>query len=227
MRNATKGIKMLTEFLICMLCATVGIFVSPTVFNIVVDRTNSEFLKLILGISIFGFVIYLLITFLAWVERKGDRFRKIARKIFKLSIMYILCWLVVSLLFGLIATLSYFVLKQHLAFEQIKGIINFFTVMITFLILPCFVSVFWMTIKSDKQKWRDYLNAITLSSYFKLLIAILVLYGIGVLITTVFHYLPTGMALKILESVLLALVGVGGFTVTDTICQYKGGGKRI
>ena len=133
-----------------------------------------------------------------------------------------------SSLFGLIATLIYFVLKSVLSFEQIKGIVNLITVVVTLMVLPFGVSVFWTIVKTNSTGAEGYERGLKVSKkiYQKLLIAVALLYGLGVLITTMFQFLPYSILFRILKTIILTVVGGMGFWISDKICQYDGGSIR-
>lgn len=130
--------------------------------------------------------------------------------------------LLISLICGIMASLLYAVLNSILTLSQIKGVLNLIATIVTLLCAPFMLSVFWIEAKQSSGRFFSNLIGglrLTGKQYAKLLILLLVLFGIGFLITTAYHYLPDNPEVNIFKAVLLTIVGTIGLSASDKICE--------
>lgn len=139
------------------------------------------------------------------------------------TITVLLCIvLLISLICGITASLLYTVLNGILTLSQIKGVINLIATIVTLLGVPFMLSVFWSEAEQPSGRFiNDLIGGLRLKEkrYIKLLILLLVLFGIGLLITTAYHYLPNNLAVNISKVVFLTIIGTTGLSVSDKICK--------
>lgn len=228
MRNKNDLIKFGIGFVISLLCTCFGVLFAPILFDMAIERNDFQLVQLILGIGILILTFFWLIVLL--VQRGQSTqctLKQAIIKTFRLAGLYLMCWIVISLVLGLISTLLYAVLKNIIEFEQIKGIINLITAIIFFLGLPSYITIFWTVVKDNGKGCESFKNGLRMpiNIYLKLMAVVMVLYGTGMLITTLFNFLPYTITFKILKIVMLSLVGGLGFVITNTICQCNAGGK--
>lgn len=139
------------------------------------------------------------------------------------AVIIVSCFVVISLLFGLLSMLLYHMLRNTMTLNQIKGVLNWTISAISIVILPFFVSVFWSAMKSKDGFWKAFVSGIRCNGkkYLKLLITIFLLFALGLLISIGFYYVPNMILLQILKSVLLSALGTVGLFLTDRICESE------
>lgn len=228
MRNKNYLLKFGIGYVLSLLCTCFGVYFAPLIFDIAIERKDFQPVQLILGIGILILAIGGLIVLL--IQRGQSTqctLKQAIVKTFRLAGLYLMCWIVMSLVLGLISTLLYAVLKNIIKFEQIKGIINLITAIIFFLVLPFYITIFWTAVKDNGKGFESFKKGLRIPSnmYLRLIAVVMVLYGTGMLITTLFNFLPYSIAFKILKIVMFSLIGGLGFVITNTICQCNAGGK--
>lgn len=169
-------------------------------------------------------VVWFLAAFLCFKRRtsKTTGFAKSLGRV-TATLAVLLCGvLLISLICGIMASLLYAMLSNVLTLGQIKGVVNLIATIVTLFGVPFMLSVFWSeTKKTSVRFFRNLIGGLRLTrkQYAKLLISLLVLFGIGLLITTAYHYLPDNLSVNISKAVLLTILGTIGLSASDKICE--------
>lgn len=208
-----------------LLCIAFGMYIFPNIFQMVVMNKDFSLVIIICTSIIFLAAMMIILTLLARNEQGNkSSYQKFVFSAMKLIVSYLICILVVSMLSGVLATCVYHILKDALLFDQIKGIINLLIAFMTFLLLPLFINFFWDYIQDCQTLRASLKNILQLNfkTYCSLLIMVIAFYGCGVLITTLFNFLPTGNVYNILQMLIFTLFGGIGFSITGSICERGG-----
>jgi hypothetical protein len=144
--------------------------------------------------------------------------------------------LVISLLYGLLAVLIHAALKNTLSFEQIKGIINIATTIITLLILPVFFNIFFTYGTSKEKILKSFSLGLKSQKgrYVKMLLFIAVVFATGWLVTLPFRYVDLTLPIQLVRTVVLSIVGmlalVAAFAINsniDTKIKWKKSSDKV
>lgn len=207
---------------ISLLFIMFGMYMFPNVFQMIVLNKDFQPENIVVGSVIFG--VALLICTVLFVRNEQEKkwsYQKVTFSVLKLVLVYLVYVLLLSMFSGLLATCVYYVLKGVLEFNQIKGIINWFISVMCFLLLPVLINFFWKYIQNCQNLIASIKNVLKLNlkTYYLLVIVVVVFYGCGVLITTIFNFLPSGNLYTIFQMMLYAIAGGIGFSIMGNICE--------
>lgn len=221
-------LKLCCYLAISFILSVLGVFFLPVYYELIFTKGSPKFIFMT---ALFILTVLIVLLILGCVcfklkkvnsESSQGKFCFIKKILAVLSI-FIGFAIIMSLLFGLTAVLFYQLTKNTFSLEQIKGILNYIISAVIVLILPLGVSVFWEVINSTNKIFVDIKNGISIKGekYFALLISILVLFSVGILITTIFNYFDNTIIFKIVKMILFALTGTVGLLITEKICETK------
>jgi hypothetical protein len=140
--------------------------------------------------------------------------------------------LVISLLYGLLAVLIHTVLKSTFSLEQIKGIINISTMVLTWLVSPLYISALF-TYRIDSEKpWKAFTGSLKIGGhrYIKILVLVAAVFAAGWLTTLPFRYADMTLPLEIARTAIVTAIGM--FSILFAIALYtdesknEAGGKK-
>lgn len=228
MKLVNDKIKLCCYLVISFILAGLGVFILPVYYELIFTKGTLKFIIMTVLFILAVLIILLILGYVCFKSKKVNdksnqgKFYFIKKFLAMLSI-FIGFAVIMSLLFGLTATLFYQLTKNTFSLEQIKGILNFTISAVIVLILPLSISVFWEVINSINKIFVDIKNGISIkgNKYFTLLISILVLFSVGILITTVFNYFENSIISQIVKMILFALTGTTGLLITQKICETK------
>ena len=217
--------KSVFNLVLSVIPAFAAIFCVPDIVRIGIGEPPAQKVFSVAGLIVSCVIAWLLTTFLydkrCTSYKKQTDFARSFSRVTATMAAILSGILVISLICGIIASILYAVLRNVLTLSQIKGVINLIATIATLFSVPFMLSVFWTEAKRPSGHFFNDLIAglrLTKKQYVKLLILLLVLFGIGLLITTIYHYVPNNLALNIFEVVLLTIVGTIGLSVSDKIC---------
>ncbi len=214
---------MITEFIISALISAIGIFLVPNVIE-----------KYYIATSISGAmmpIILVLVSMLATLigcAFLGTQFndKSFIASLFRILefVFVLLCLIVIfSILSGFFSVAVYKALKMTLSLAQIKGIINYSVTVALALLLPVFISVFWSVLKGNGTFLEDLKSGLTLKNYryVKLLGLLLAMFGIGILLSILFYYIPSVLLAYALKMLLLSVLGTALLHYSETITDVR------
>jgi len=218
------------SFLVSAIIAFMDIFTFPVFFKAATksaDAANPMF-NILMMIVAFVVVLHLFSLLLIRVRIKLEN--KDRSKITKIFIGLIIIFFIglvamflISLIYGLLSVLIYQFTHKTLTVEQVKGIINVITGLLTLLILPVFINIL-LTFGLNKSHVKEsiFTGIKTLKfNYLKFLLIIFSLFGVGYLAMIPLNYIPSTGVLLIVKALLLSLIGTIGIIIAFT--AYKGG----
>lgn len=197
-----------------------AIFCIPNIVNWSIGaETGNNILPVV------GLLVAMIISFLMLLVIKRNRSNgKLLLTVLATVIAIVLMAVVLSMLCGIVAWLMYFLLKNLLNFGQIKGVIDFLTTTVVMLSMPLMVSVFWKEMWMEEGIGKAFLSGFSMNGkqYIRLLALICILFGIGLLISTAFHYAATDVLTHIMKVLLFTAMGTGGMAVSEKIVMEGG-----
>ena len=147
-------------------------------------------------------------------ERQAKPLGKAFGGILVLTGMFLVAFFFISLLYGLLAVLLNVILKPAMTFDQIKGVINIATMILTVAIMPLFLNILFTyglgkmkLIKSISTGFKTIRN-----QYVKLLVFLAVVVAAGWLGNLPFQYLDETLLLRSVKAAVTAIVGMCGLT---------------
>lgn len=181
--------------------------------------------------SMIGLVAAYVISFLMLLSISYDR-RSSAEKtkislvnvfwtVLGTNLLLIFAIVIISLLCGILASLLYVLLQNILAFDQIKGLIDFITTVVVILTLPFAVSVFWKEVSSKNGFKKAFTEGISIEGrqYKKVMALLLILFGCGLLVTTVFHFTQANIVINLIKMILFAVLGTTGMYFSERLVR--------
>lgn len=182
-------------------------------------------------LPIIGFIAacvisFVILLFITYDRRRGTENMKISfgnlmRTVLGTSLIVIFGVIIISLLCGIIASVLYFLLQKIFMFDQIKGLIDFLITVITILTLPFAVSVFWKEMTSDngfKKAFQDGMS-IEKKQYKNLIALLLILFGCGLLFTTMFRFIQANVFIDSIKMILFAVLGTMGMYFSERLVR--------
>lgn len=218
-----KGKIMFTEFIISALVSVMGIFLVPNVIE-----------KYYVATSISGAltpIVLVLVCILAALTGTAFLGTQLNNKSFTTSLFRIwgfvcalLCLIVIfSILSGFFSVAVYKSLKMSLSLAQIKGIINYSVTAVTVLSFPFIVSVFWSILRGNEAFFKDLKAGFVMKNYryVKVLGLLLSMFGIGILLNSLFNYISAVLLADILKVILLSSMGMGLMYYSERITDTR------
>lgn len=197
----------LQNILLSTVISIAAVFCVPNIMNWSIGKENVNMLA---GV---GFLIACLVCFavLVWMSyaRHQNSLIKVIGRIVVTFAMEVLFIMIISCLCGVIASLLYYLLKDILLLDQIKGVIDFITTVVSIVFIPLLCNVFWKVISEQEGIVKRLKAGITIKGkqYTSLLAFLLIAFAIGVIITTIFHFVSSNILTDIVKVVLFSGVG--------------------
>ena len=226
-RNSKYNPKHFIQFLVLSLAISFSaVFCIP---NIVKQGMGAEIDNSIF--SIIGFIAacvisFVILLFITYDRRTGTENIKISFghllwTVLGTSLILIFGLIIISLLCGIMACVLYFLLQKILMFDQIKGLIDFLITVITILTLPFAVSVFWRGMMSDNGFKKAFLDGISIEKkqYKNLMALLLILFGCGLLVTTMFYFVQANIITDCIKMILFAVLGTVGMYFSERLMR--------
>ena len=135
-------------------------------------------------------------------------------QLFGLGILYLICAVLLSTGYGLLAKGLYQGLKASLKLEQIKIVIDILSTAITILVMPFFIYAFWKIVKS--------LNKMSGRTYLLLLAELIAFYSLGMVYVIISHVTAMDKNPNVIKGIIALVLIIANFYVTREIC-IKGG----
>jgi len=148
-------------------------------------------------------------------ERKARPLGKTLGGLLALLIIFAVAAVIVALLYGLLAVLLNAALKSVMAFDQIKGVINITTMVLTLLMIPVFLNILF-TYGLSKIKISVAIGGGLKSlktQYLKLLIGLAAVIAVGWLGALPFRYMDATPLLRGIKCAVTAIAGMLGMTI--------------
>ena len=222
-----KPTPIILAFCISLITTAIGSYIFPVFYQRVTEGTTDKFLlSLVIAVISFAGITSLLLILSAKVKNilRNSTFSKPFEGLGRFLILILIllvAGLFVSIIYGLISTLIYSIAKETISIEQIKGIINIVTSILTFLILPIFFNIF-LTFTMERGSIKETLITglkSTKQIYFYLLIFFLTIFGIGYLVLIPFNYIENLTITAILKMVILPVIGTTSLLMSFTIYE--------
>jgi RHS repeat-associated protein len=139
--------------------------------------------------------------------------------LFGVGWLLVVCFLFISLLYGLFAVLVYRILELVIFFEQIKGVVNAFTVFFTWVLTPLVLNIVFTYGLGRETVWRSLTKGVAIPArrYVRFLVAAAVTYGFGWLVVLPFRYVSANLLLDSFYVFLHALIGAAALTVAFAV----------
>lgn len=210
----------LLNMLLSLTIACAAVFFIPDIVNWSIGaKTESS------TFSIVGLIAAIIIGFLMLlVIKRNRRNGKLLLTVLATVIAIVLMAVVLSMLCGIIAWLMYFLLRNLLNFGQIKGVIDFLTTTVVMLSMPLMVSVFWKEMWMEEGIGKAFLSGFSINGkqYIRLLALTCILFGIGLLISTAFHYATADVLTHMMKVLFFTAMGTVGMGVSEQIIMEGG-----
>lgn len=216
-------VTIITEFLISALISVVGVFLIPkSIEGYYTVMSQGEAMIPIL-VSLLCILASLLLTAFLRVHLNKRTFISSLGRVIGFVFILLSCITVFSFLSGFFSVAVYRALKMTLSLAQIKGIINYTVTVALALLLPVFVSVFWSILKGNGTFLEDLKSGLTLKNYryVKLLGLLLAMFGIGILLSILFYYIPSVLLAYALKMLLLSVLGTALLHYSETITDVR------
>lgn len=205
--------------LLSMVISIVAVFCIPNIMNWSIGKENVNILASV-GVLIACLVCFAILVWMSCARHKGSLIKAVGRiaVIFAMVVSFIM---IVSCLCGVIASLLYFLLKDLILLDQIKGVIDFITTVVSIVCIPLLCSMFWKTISEQKGIVKGLQDGITIKGkqYTSLLALLLIAFAMGVIITTIFHFVPSNILTGIVKVVLFTGVGTVALSGSEQILR--------
>lgn len=228
-----KGYEVYILGVISFLISFIGVFCVPESYQASVGQAQggAEDLRMIPAVCMAG--IFAATAYLRfYCGKKAGKSEKFRKALWHVAVMF-LCFLVgvllVSLLSGLLSVGIYKAAKDTLSLSQIKGIIDFTAAILTLLPMPLFVYAFWrvMTSKDRFSQIVKHTFQFGWERYGKLFFMLVLVYGVGILLSAVFHYAPQYPAMRMIKFVVFGVLGTIAFIESRKLCEKKSGPGSI
>lgn len=221
-------LKLCCYLAISFILAGLGVFFLPVYYELIFTKESPKFIFMTVLFILAVLIILLILGYVCFKLQKVNHESNqgkfyFVKKILAIFSIFIGSAIIISLLFGLTAVIFYQLTNNTFSLEQIKGILNYIISVVIVLILPLGVSFFWEVMNSTNKIFVNLKNGTSIKGkkYFSLLTSILVLFSVGILITTIFNYFDNTIIFKIVKMVLFAMTGTVGLLITEKICETK------
>ena len=225
MSSKEKG-SLIIESMISIFGVVFSIWLLPLIFFIGTGQKSVNNILVIVMVLIAIIMMTSLITILRHMLRNqtGKYKGKITTsfgRIFIFIVICLVCYFLISLLCGVVSVLIYNLLKTRLSLIQIKAIINIITAGIVLLVMPLFISEFWSVVKNEKKLIKSIIAGFNIlrKCYGKLTALLILLYGVGTLITFVLSLLSNNTLVLVIRGILMSCLGIVALRVTERICR--------
>lgn len=194
----------------------------PDIFQYTTGQAEKS--VLFISVTIIG-MLFLFISLVVLFTKNGDiNFRGIMSAILRLIATVFFMFIIgimAGLLSGTAAVIINNIFKSKLYFGQIKGIINGISAIITLLLMPLVISVFWAGADSSENIFKDLIRGLFHigKKYFYLMALMILSFAVGMLITIIFGYFADSIITLIIKIVLLSLIGFTGMLISENICS--------
>ncbi len=207
---------------ICGLLSFGGVFCILPVMSENSDISEISILLCAVGLAAMCIIVFFVTAFLCFLlqRERSISYQKALGRVLCTLLILIGAAILLSLLFGLIAVLLYAVLKSVLTLEEIKGVINYVISALQILSAPFFISVFWQELTQNSSFFALFCKGFFVGGkrYFKLLLLMVLVFGIGMLLQTAFHYLPNHIGFDVLKALLFSGIGTLAMLASKRIC---------
>lgn len=211
MGNIKKVVKkdtLFLSFVSTIVIVSIGYFTIPLAFRNI-KNTEQVIVALLVGV-IFMFLFLVGSTQVLWyrlrlhLELEPFKIQTGWKKTAGCIAMLIFGWVVLALVYGIIAVSLYLVTKDTMTLGQVKGIFNFVSTTISALILPCSIHLLYRQgLRPENAKEGPTLK----QTYLKILGIVLLLYAVGHLIAVGFLYIESTVFMECIKIVILSMVG--------------------
>ena len=227
LRQIAKFDVLALSFYVFFGISLVGTYIFPIFYE--TGTQNNNITTSSLYLTAFVFVLLLCVFLFSWLisrvklklrETKSKPFDKFGGLLL-LVLFGLLAMFVVSLIYGLIAVLINSVLKSTMEIEQILGVVNIATNIITILLLPIFVNIVCVYALDENKAVRSIAAGFkTLKlNYLSFLIILTIFFGIGYLIQIPFNYIEQSVIAQIGKILIISVLGT--FSVPAIFAHYK------
>lgn len=199
-------------FLISAITTTAGFFIFPMVFDYTIGKGKSITVGALV-LSIMTISMLFLLQLLAdrtkfyISESKGKLFDGFGGLLL-IILFLIFAWVIISLLYGLLAVLIEKIMYSSFSITQIQGVINVFTSFLTLIIFPLAVHLICAYLLGERKLkgfWQVFTGSLK-KSYLKLLLLLISVFAVGYLTLIPFNYW-TSTAAQIVKIIVLTLLG--------------------
>lgn len=227
-RNARQKEMKLFELLIAAFACAYAVFISPKGMSIAVGQ-NQNVMIMAVGTAACFLGVLVLTAFLVYTcsRTRPDRasVAAAAKKTAAIFFIYLAAALLLSLFNGILATGIYHLAAGHMELSEIKGIISYTATALTLGAVPAVISIFWAMVCEEKVKQGLMEGIKSLKhTYLKLLILSLLLFGGGIVVTTLCNHIGSPAAAQFTAMILLTAMGFAAFHISEAICSRKTGG---
>lgn len=212
--------KVFVELLLSVLCAWFAVFASGGIMDnaVNVDGASSATAELVIC-SLAVLAGFVLLFYFKGKPNELSLSGAFARTLIVL-LFFIIFTLLMSVCNGLIAVYVNGRLQDTASLEKIKQIINFAASIIMGLSFPFIVSVFWTEATAERTVLEDIKGGLKMSwkKYFKLLLMLLMIFGLGYVVTAVYENSTYSVIAGAGTTGVLAVVGLVGLIVSEYFC---------
>lgn len=211
MGNIKKVVKkdtLFLSFISTIVIVSIGYLIIPITFRNI--KNTGQVIATLLVVVIFMFLFLVGSTQVLWyrlrlhLELEPFQVQTGWKKTAGCIAMLIFGWIVLALVYGIIATGLYLGTKDTMTLGQVKGIFNFVSTTTTALLLPCSIHLLYR----QGLRPRNVKEGPTLKqTYFKILGIVLLLYAVGHLIAVGFLYIESTVFMECIKVVILSMVG--------------------
>jgi len=220
---------LLIEMLMAAFVSGSGLLISPMMMRIAAGQKENVMLMTVGTAACFSGV--LILTVFLFDRKRGERgtgptgrrcWSAVKRTVLVYGIL-LTGMVLVSMLSGIGAVLFYDMLKTTLETEQIKGIINYTTAVLTVLLLPVFLSLFWTAAREERV--QEAFSGLR-HRYIKLLILCVLVFGSGILVRTICNNITGMSGAQAAGMILLTACGFAALVISEQICSEERGGRE-
>lgn len=218
-----KIVKHGLKCLIAMLISTAAFAFLPGIVDAGLGKGNEGLMLSLMGMLVCGGSVIGLTAALRYRanDRHGEKYMYSLARVLLMVPVYLAVSFLVSILSGVVAVLVHGALVDILSLDQIKGIIDLLAMILTLLIVPVLVGMFWEQISSAGTFGAAVKSALRHSreSYPKILIGMVVCMGVGWLILTAFHYLPENRVTTVMKILIFGVIGTAALDASENACK--------
>lgn len=194
----------------------------PDIFRYITGQEEKSIIFIIATIT--GIILIFASLAVLFTKNEEINFRGIVtailRLIYTLFFMFVI-GIMAGLLSGISAVIINNIFKSMLYFDQIKGLINGTSAVLTLLLMPFTISAFWVGVNSSENILKDLMTCTFRigKTYFYLMALMVLSFAAGMLITIIFGYFTDNTVALIIKIVLLSLIGFAGMLISENICS--------
>lgn len=196
-----------------------AVFCIPNIINYSIGKEKDHPLVWI-GLILSGIAIWGILVWMGY-KRCQIPFLQMIGRIFILCMIGFIAILLISALCGVVSSILYFLLKNIFFLDQIKGIITISIRVITIVFLPLLFHGFWKGISISEGFFQGLKDAIVIKKrqYINTLGVLFIVFALGILITTIFHWVSPSIGTDIVKVLLFSVIGTVVLSVTEQILR--------